>query len=96
LTGLGIFDLTKEDASEIDLMNTGMFYARGGKGTMKDIERERDFRLKKIKKERAPVDYEKLKLRNELYGKEIGKHKVKRKAEIKKTTDLLDLTAKHS
>jgi hypothetical protein len=96
LTGLGIFDLTKKDASEIDLMNTGMFYARGGKGTMEDIERERDFRLKKIKKERAPVDYEKLNLRNELYGKEIGKHKVKRQAEIKKTTDLLDFTAKRS
>ena len=86
--------MTKEDPSETDMMNTGMFYVRGGKGTMGDIQRERDFRLKKIKKERAPMDHEKLKSRNELYFKEIGEQKIKRQKAIKKSMDLLENTTK--
>lgn len=64
--------------------NTKSFFMAKGKGNFEDIQRERKWRLKKIKKEHLPIDYKKLREHELSFLAKIYEKKEKKKEEMKK------------
>ena len=60
-----------------------------GKGKMEDIEKEKIYRLKKIKEQHKPMDYTKLKEHEKNWIREMYKKKEKKAVEMKKKMEEL-------
>jgi hypothetical protein len=83
----------REDYSEHDepveidpdaLKDTKSFFMHKGKGTYADIQAEREWRLKKIKIERKPMNYDKLRKHEASFVQTLTENKERRQEELKK------------
>jgi hypothetical protein len=75
------------EAFEIDpdiLKDTKSFFMHKGKGKYEDIQAEREWRLKKIKIERKPMNYDKLRKHEASFVQTLMENKERRREELKK------------
>ena len=76
-----------DEPAEIDpdvLKDTKSFFMHKGKGTYADIQAEREWRLKKIKIERKPMNYDKLRKHEASFVQTLMENKERRQEELKK------------
>ena len=78
----------KERDDEIDpellLRDTKSFFMHKGKGKYEDIQAERNWRLKKIKQDHKPMNYDKLKEHEAKFKENLLLNKIRRQEELKK------------
>jgi hypothetical protein len=92
--------LTKGKSGDSSGRTTKSFFMHKGKGTYRDIQREKDWRLKKIKKAHKPMDYTQLKEHEksfiaEVYSKkELHASKMKEKMQESERSYKIDFKSR--
>lgn len=77
-------DLDDKKNDNKNRTNTQSFFQAKGKGKFEDIEKERKYRLKKIKQLHEPIDYKKQKQHEVSFQAEMLTQKEKKKEELRK------------
>ena len=74
--------------------NTQSFFMYKGKGKYEDIDKEKAYRLRKIKERHKPMDYDKIRESGRAWIREMWKKKERKQKELKRQLD--DLTSSYS